>query len=248
MGPVYSFLYDYPVVSVIMLVFAIGMTVDVYHRGVEPFWYWIIWVVPLAGPLVYFFIHPAPEWLNKMGPIFQGGPSLDELRHRVRQSPTLANQLALGQALIGRKNYTEAAPILEEARKVEPDHGQVLYGLAVCQVKSGQAEQAIPYLERILQKDPRWGDDQAAVLLVEVYQELNNQELALARARDLVKQAPSLKHKCLLADILADNGGAAEATTMLEQALADHAYLPAPLRRRGRPWASQAKKILKSLR
>jgi hypothetical protein len=248
MGYVYNFLYDHPVLSLAMLALSIGMTVDVFHRGVEPFWYWIIWVVPLAGPLIYFFVHPGPEWLSKLGPLFHGGPSLDELRHRVRQSPTLANQLALGQALIGRKEYAEAAPLLEEARKVEPDHGQVLYGLAVCYVRLETPRQAIPILERIMQKDPRWGDDQAGVLLVEIHQELGEPEVALRRARDLVKQAPTLKHKCLLAELLAGQGGAQEARTMLEQALADHAYLPAPLRRRNRVWAGQAKRILRTLR
>src|SRR5262249_39056944 len=156
--------------------------------------------IPGVGPFIYFFTYPAKEWLRFLGPLFQPGPSLRELRHRARTSPTLANQLALGQALIGRKEYEEALPLLEEALKIEPDHGQVFYGIAACHARSGRPDQALPYLERILRKDPRWGDDQAACLLVEIHAERSDAETAVAKGRDLVRQAPTLKHKCLLAE------------------------------------------------
>src|SRR5262245_45824302 len=108
MGYVYQLLYDHPLIALALLAFAVWMAVDAYRRGVEPFWYYLILFVPLAGPLVYFFCHPASEWANWLGPLFQSRPGLAELEHRVQQSPTLANQLALGQELIARKSYEVA--------------------------------------------------------------------------------------------------------------------------------------------
>ena len=248
MGYALNLVYDHPVLAAIFVAFAIWMTVEAQRRGAEQFWYWIIWFVPLAGPLVFFVLHVAPDLSGWLGPLLQGGPSLAELEHRAHQAPTLANHLALGQALIARKSYAEAIPSLEAGRKIEPDHAQVLYGLAVCHVRLKQLEDAIPLLEAILRKDPRWGDDQAGVLLVEVHAERQDQATALARARDLVALAPTLKHKCLLAELLVGQGHASEARSMLEQAIQDHVYLPASLRRRNRAWASQAKRILRTMR
>jgi hypothetical protein len=248
MGYVLHLIYDYPILAAALLGFTVWMTVDVHRRGVEPFWYWIIWIVPIAGPFIYFFTHPGPDWATRIGPLFQPKVALAELRHRAQQSPTLANQLALAQALIGRKEYDEALPYLESARKIEPDHGQVLYGIAVCQARSGRLEQAIPLLEAILKKDPRWGDDQAGVLLVEVHAEREDLATALIKARELVQLAPTLKHKCLLAEILIDHGQRGEARTLLDDALRDHYYLPGPLKRRHRAWAGKARSILRGLR
>lgn len=244
---VWDLIHDYPILSVFMLAFTVGMMVDAYRRGAEPFWYWLLWLMPVIGPLFYFFVHPGPELWSKLGPLFQPGVSLNELVHRVEQSPTLANRLALGQALIARKEYTDALSHLEPALKIEPDHGQVLYAIAVCMVRMDRAPEAIPYLERILAKDPRWGDDQAGVLMVEIHQDLGDHATALVKARQLIQLAPTLKHKCLLAEVLLQNGEAREARTMLERALQDHSFLPSPLRRRNRVWARQAKRILKRL-
>jgi hypothetical protein len=178
---------------------------------------------------------------------FQRKVSLEELRYRADQTPTLAHNLALGQALIAKGAYAEAIPILETAHKVEPEHGSVLFALAKCHAGVNQVDHAAAFLERIIKRDPRWSDYDAWRLLIEIHQDAGHHDVAVEKARELVKFAPSLRHKCILGEILIDDGNKGEARALLEQAVADHAFTPAPLRRPNRDWAKRAGKLLKRI-
>src|SRR5262245_27220608 len=195
----------HPVLSVAQAFFMIWMAVDVYRRGAEQFWYWVIFFLPGLGAWVYFFAVVAPT-LSSGGQWtwFQRKASLAELRYRAERTPTLANNLALGQGLIEKGAYAEAIPILESARKVEPEHGSVLFALARCYGRQGSAEQAVAFLKCIIDRDPRWSDYDAWRLLIETHEDAGHVETALLKARELVKIAPTLRHKCILGEILID--------------------------------------------
>src|SRR5216684_1638651 len=149
MGQIYSLMSDYPVLSVIQLAFALWMLVDAHRRGMDYYWFFIIFFVPIAGPLAYFFIFKIHDF-HGWGSLFQRAVPLDELRYRAEQTPTLANHLALAQRLIEQKNYAEALPHLQKAHPMEPGHSQVMYALAVCYTETRQADKSKPLLERII--------------------------------------------------------------------------------------------------
>ena len=188
---IYSLIAEHPVLSLIMLAFSLWMLVDAYHRGVDFFWYWIILLVQPIGALAYFFVFKFQDFRNFKG-WFHRRPGLQELRYRVTQVPTLANQLALGQRLIEKHEYAEALTYLESALTREPDHSQVLYCQAVCYVEMGQPQKGIPFLERIIARDRLWSDYSAWRLLIQARSETDDQEGALKACRDLVKLAPNL--------------------------------------------------------
>jgi hypothetical protein len=74
---------------------------------------------------------------------------------------------------------------------------------------------------------------------------MNEDEGALKTCQDLAKLAPSLRHRCLLAEHLLKAGRTDEARQLLDQALQDHYYAPGPLRRRNRHWAGEARRLQK---
>ncbi len=251
------FIYDlfarYPILGVLQLAFKIWMLYDAYKRRADLIWFLVIFFLPILGPWVYFFVIKVHDFsgFSFSGfnlPSFQPKVSLKELRYRAAQTPSLANHLALAEALIARREYEEAMPHLEQAQKREPDHSQVLYQLAVCHVHNSKPDEAIPLLNRIIDKDPRWSNYSAWHLRIEAHDDLNNSDEALQTCRDLVKLAPTLQHKCLLAEHLLDQGQPDEVTPMLELALQDHSYTPAALRRRNRRWASEARRLLRRVR
>lgn len=241
----YELLANYPILSIAQTAFMVWMLVDVYRRGAEHFWFWVIVFVPVLGAWAYFFAVMAPQLTSGKGFSWQRKASLAELRYRAQQSPTLANNLALGQRLIAKECYDEAQPFLEAAHKVEPEHGAVLFALAQCQAGQGRFEQAEALLERIIQRDPRWSDYEAWRLLIDTHLDANRKGTGLEKARALVKIAPSLRHKCILGEILIDQNQHDEARALLDQALNDHAFTPATLRRPNRAWARQAAKLLR---
>jgi hypothetical protein len=242
----HSYLQAYPLLALAQLAFTLWMLVDAYRRQAEAFWFWVIFLVPLVGPLAYFFsvkagdFHGLPAWS-----LFQRRTPLDELRYRAEHVPTLTNHLALAERLIERGEHAEAVPHLEAARQREPEHGQVLYLLAVCQKELGHPEQALPLLETVLRRDRQFSDYAAWHLLIEMRAACGDRAGALESCRELERQSPTLRHRCLLAENLMAEGQADEAWDLLEKALQEHHYMPGHIRRRNHRWARKARSLQK---
>jgi hypothetical protein len=226
--------------------FTAWMLVDAYRRQADWFWFWIILILQPVGPWIYFFAVKISDFRSLRGlSWFQPRTSLEELRYQAERVPTLASHLALAERLIERKEFAEALPHLEAARAREPEHCQVLYGLAVCSNEQGHPDQAMPLLEQIVARDRRWSDYSAWRLLVAARVQTGDRPGALTACRELVRLAPTLQHQCLLAENLLADGGTQEAHTLLTQALETYRFAPGPSRRRNHRWAKEAKALLK---
>jgi hypothetical protein len=230
--------------------FTVWMLVDATRRGVEPSWYWLIFLVQPVGTWAYFFVYKlkdfprASRWLAD---VFHRRPSLEELHHRLEQSPTPANWLELGQRLVEREEYAEALPHLQAALEREPEHCWTLFLLALAHRGLGHPEQAVAPLEKLVARHAGWKDYKAWHLLIAVCEQSGDQVRAVARCRELVRIAPSLENKCLLAVHLVKAGEKAEAQKIVEQALADYRYQTGVSRRRDGRWVGQAKQLLKQI-
>jgi hypothetical protein len=236
-------------------IFAIWMLVDAYRRGVDYFWFFVIFFIPYIGPLVYFFAIKINDFRIVRGDAVNSSvqglfayftrPSLDELKFRAKQSPTFANHLALAERLIESKDYAAAVPPLEAALERETEHGQVLYDLARCKIELGAASEAVPLLRRILQKDRHWSNYRAWRLLIEAQTAAGDADGALSTARELAQLTQSLEHRCLFAERLLTNGQNEEARKVLDESLAEYQFSSGQSRSRNRRWASMARRLQK---
>jgi hypothetical protein len=235
---------EYPYLWIAQAILTIWLLVDAYRRGAEGFWFWVILLFQPLGAWVYFFAVKLGDFRGLgYSSLFRRGPSLAELRYRAEHIPTLASRLALAQRLIERQEYEEAVPHLEAAWKTEPDHGQVLYSLALCRTRLGQPDQALPLLERLLERDPRWSNYRGWHLLIEARTERGDHAGALKGCRELARLSPTLENQCLLAEYLFAEGSDEEAHILLDRALRDHSFAPSPVRWRNRRWARQARRL-----
>lgn len=236
------------VLSLLQLAFTIWMMVDAYHRGVEVYWYWIILFFQPIGAWVYFFAVKLPTFRRRSTVRWnfsgQGRQSLDQLRYAVARAPTIANRIALAQRLMEKGEHGEAIPLLETVHAVEPDFLLVLHALAECRLATNHAEQAVAPLERLIQRDPRWGDYRAWRTLIQVHQSRGQPADVLATCREFTKRVPTLENKCQLAEFLLDNERSKEAMQLLEDALEDLKYAPWSARWRNRRWSRRAYQLL----
>lgn len=226
--------------------FTIWMLVDAYRRQADTVWFWVIFLVPFVGAWAYFFAVKLGDFTSLGG--WFGGPrrlSLDELRYRAEQAPTLASQLELAECLMDRRQHGEAVPLLESALKREPEHCQVLYALAFCHTELGHPEKALPLLDQVMLRDRCWSDYRAWRLQIAARGQAGDGTGALEVSRELVRLAPTLEHRCLLAERLLAEGQPEEASAVLEESLEAHRYAPGPIRRRNRRWVSRARALRK---
>ena len=109
-------LADYPYLALAQMAFMVWMVVDAYTRRVEHFSLWVIIFVPVLGAWAYFFTFKAADFRHlSLANVFHRRPSLDELRYRAEQTPTLTAHLELAERLIEKGSYGEAIPHLEAA-------------------------------------------------------------------------------------------------------------------------------------
>ncbi len=242
-----EYLWDHPFLWYAQAGFTVWMLIDAYRRQTEYYWLWVILFFQPIGAWAYFLLVKRHDFGSIGGVSLLGPrrPSLDELRYRAEQTPTLTTRLELAEALIERGRHVEAMPYLEAALKVESDHCQVLYFLALCWTEQGEPAKALPLLDRIMARDRAWSDYRGWRLLIASRVQTGDGVGALALSRDLARVAPTLQHRCLLAErLMADNLND-EARAMLEESLESHRYAPGHVRRRNRKWASHAKQLLK---
>lgn len=245
---IFEFIFYHPYFSLVQTAFMIWMLVDAYRRGVEYYWYFIIFFFPAVGPLVYFFTIKIGDFRgSKLGGWFHRPVPLQELRYRVETAPTLTNQLALAERLIERREFAEAVPLLQDVLKREPDHATALYSMALCRKEQGTPDEALALLDKLVAKDARWSNYKGWQLLIECRTLVGDRPAALASCRELVRLAPFLPNQCLLAEHLVAAGQTDEARTLLDRALQDYSFAPGYVRRRDRRWASQARSLQKQV-
>jgi hypothetical protein len=234
----------------LQLAFTVWMLIDASRRGVESSWYPFVLLVQPFGAWSYFFVHKikdypkASRWLSDL---FRWRPSLEELRHRLNQSATPANALALAERLVEVEDYAEAVPHLETVLRREPEHCRALFLLALSRRGLGHPREAVAPLEKLVSHHPAWMDYRAWRVLIAVCQESGDDAGALERCRGLVRAAPIMEHKWLLAVHLVKAGEKAEARQLVERALEDYRYLTGMSRRRDGRWVGKARQILKEI-
>jgi hypothetical protein len=245
MGFVQQFIHDYPALAIAAVGLTVWALVDLATRQVPQFWVWVILLLPGVGALAYLIGVVRPNLRNLGGSWFTSRPSLDELRYRVEQAPTLTNHLALAERLIEGRDFAAAIPHLEEAHKREPDHGQVLYSLAYCHVEEGRPTVAVPLLEHLTKHDPRWWHYTGWHLLITAQEEAGDRAAAIASCRELVRLSSTLQHCCMLAEHLLQEGQSGEVPGILQRALQDYEFTTGAIRRQNRRWAGEARRLLR---
>jgi hypothetical protein len=247
MDMLWSLLLAHPWLALLQAAFIVWMAVDASQRDdAAPAWFWVILLLPVVGSWVYFFaikIHDflKPDFLAWL----RGRPSLDELRYRAEHMPTLVNHFNLSMRLMEQGHHAEALGHLEAALKMEPEHGKVLFFLARCHKENGQPAQAIPILQSLLAREPRWSNYVGWKLLIDVQTLTGDMPGAVHSCRELARLEGTLENTCRLADHLMKAGQTMEARAVLEKALRDHDFAPAALRRRNRRWAREARRLLR---
>ena len=232
--------------------FTIWMLIDANRRGVESIWFWIIFLFQPLGPWAYFFTHKIGDFTRSgfstswFSNLFTRRPSLEELRYRANQSPTVMGRLELAHRLFEIHEYEEAMPHLKAVLAHEPDLGSALYALAVCHRENGQPGEAVPLLQKMLKQRANWKDYMAWHTLIDTHQKAGQLQEAADEARKLDQAAPSLEHKCLLAHCLDNAGDKAGARLVLEKGLEEYRFTPNPTRQ-DRRWVGKTKRLLKDL-
>ena len=101
---------------------------------------------------------PGLEWLKPLFGFLDKPTSIQELRHHAEETPSLANQVSLAQALHDADEFEEAAKLFEDVLARDSTSPDGLYGLGVSRVGLGDDEGAIEPLRQLVDSEPSHHD------------------------------------------------------------------------------------------
>lgn len=229
-------------------VFMLWMLVHAVRSRAEYYWFLIIFMP--FGEWAYFFAvrirEPDMSWLRDVLS-YRRPPQLRDLRYRFRESPSLANKLALAQGLHDGGHYDEAAGLFGELVAAAPDDSEASYGLGLCREELGDPEGAVCQYRSLIERHRSFRDYAVVVRLAEVLWKMERREEALQTLAALVETSPRTSHRVIHAHHLAEDGRVTEARSVVDDALLYYAHAPRYVKRRYWRWALSARHLRREL-
>jgi hypothetical protein len=227
----------------LVLAFKIWMAIDAGRRRLEYYWFMIIFFVPF-GAVVYFFVHKLDEFnLHKLVTLFRSPPTIDQLKYRYRDSPSLDNRLALAHGLAEMGRHVEAIVEFEGILASRPDEHAALWGLGMSRAALGELEEASAELAKLVSAAPSYNDWEPWAMLAGIQHKRGLRSESLETLRTLVRKSSRADHQMLLAEALIAAERYEEAEVMLERICEDHDHAPDFVRRRDRRVVARARRL-----
>jgi hypothetical protein len=219
------------------------------RRRPDTYWIWIILFLGPIGALVYLFAEAVPDLglLRGSLKVFPRRKRIREVELMVRDNPSSGNYEELGDLYMDDGKLPQARAAFDRAIAARADTLDPFYRRGVCDLLMGDAAAALPDLERVVAKEPRYDFDRAAGLLAHAYAQTGQKERAESLFREVTARSTSSETYLNFADLLAAEGQNAEAREWAQRVLDKRPVLPGYQRRLQRPWFRRARKILKQL-
>ncbi len=219
------------------------------RRRPDTYWIWVILFLGPIGALVYLFAEAVPDLglLRGSLKVFPRRKRIRELELMVRDNPSTGNYEELGDLYMDDGKLAQARAAFDRAISARADTLDPFYRRGVCAILMGDAAAALPDLERVVSKEPRYDFDRAAGLLAHTYAQTGQQQRAESLFREVTARSTSSEAYLNFADLLAAEGHNAEAREWAQRVLDKRPVLPGYQRRLQRPWFRRARKLLKQL-
>lgn len=239
----FSFLFPWGV-----LLQALAM-VHFIRRRPDTIWLWVIIFLGPLGAFVYLLIEVVPD-LALLRDSMEGVKRRKRINHLeaiVLQNSAAGNFEELGDLYLDEKNYAKALACYDKAISPRTDSLDPIYRRGVAKIHLKDFAGAVPDLEHVTARDPKYDFHRATALLGHAYAntgEPDNADALFKRATDLSTSSETYLN---YATFLAAQNRGTEAREWAQKILEKKPTMPRYLQRRERPWFRQAKALLKRL-
>ena len=219
------------------------------RRRPNTYWLYIIIFLGAIGALVYLFAEALPD-VSLLNDAYKGvgrRKRVAALELAIRDNPSGGNYEELGELLMEDGKFKAAREAFDKAIAARIDTPDAFYRRGACALKLGEAQAAIPDLERVVARQPDYDFNRAPALLAHAYALTGQKERAEQLFRRVTVTSTLSETYLNFADMLFADGRPAEAREWAQKVLDKSPTMPRYLRRRERPWFARARKLLKQL-
>jgi hypothetical protein len=219
------------------------------RRRPDTYWLYIILIGGSLGAIVYIFVEVLPDFglLRGTLKIFPRRRRIRELEAIVIDNPSAGNYEELADLYLEEGKYQRARECYNKAISSRTDSPDPFYRRGLAEIELGDFPAALPDLERVVVKDPKYDFYRASGLLAHTYAKLGQPEKADALFQKTVEISTASETYLNYASFLSSQGRTSEAREWAQRVLAKKPTLPGYLKRRERPWFRRAKGLLKQL-
>ena len=219
------------------------------RRRPDSYWLFIIIFLGPLGAAVYIFMEVLPD-LGLLRHSFEGFPRRKRIRMLealVLDNPAAGNYEELGDLYLDEGNFARARECYDKAISSRADLPDAFYRRGICEIQLGDFAAALPDLEHVVARDPKYDSHRAAGLLAHVYANTGQIEKADELFQQVTQRSTLSETYYNYARFLASQNRTAEAREWTQRILAKKPTMPGYLRRRERPWFRRASVLLKRL-
>jgi hypothetical protein len=217
------------------------------RRRPDTYWLWIIIFGSGLGAFIYICVEMLPE-IGMVGRSFQVFPRRSRIRRLealVLDNPSAGNYEELADLYFEDGKYQKARDCYNRAISTRTDSPDPFYRRALCELKLGDYVAAVPDLQHVLTRDPRYDYDRAAGLLADALAKTGQTEAAQAMFERVVQTSTLSETLVNYAEFLKSQGKLAEGREWAQRVLTRKKTLPGYLKRRERPWFRKAAALAK---
>jgi hypothetical protein len=218
-------------------------------RRPEGYWLYIIIFGGVLGAGVYMLVEVIPD-LGLLRGAFQrfGKRSrIRDLEIQILDNPSAGNLEELAELNFEQGNYRQAREALNQAISQRSDSPHAFYLRAKSALAMGDYADAIPDLDFVVQRDPKFDYYRATGLLGDAYARTGNLESAAKYFAPAAQFSTTPETLYNYANYLKLLGRKEEALEWAQKLAAKKRTLPSYMRRVERPWLRKGKALQKEL-
>lgn len=237
----------FPWWGIILQVIAI---VHFIRRRPDGYWLWIIIFLGGLGALIYIVAEVIPDagLLRQSFKVFPRRKRIHELESAILDNPSAGNYEELADLYLEERKFSRARQCYDKAISSRTDSPDPFYRRGITEIEMGDFGAAVPDLERVVAKDPKYDFQRAAALLAHAYANSGQPAKAEALFQEITKVSTSSETYYNYACLLASQRRIGEAREWAKRILDKKPTMPAYQRRRERPWFRRANALLLRLR
>jgi hypothetical protein len=220
-----------------------------FRRRPENYWFYIIIFGGFIGAAAYLVVEAIPD-LGLLRGTFQGfgrRSRIKALEIQILDNPSPGNYEELGELLLEQKQYEKGRKAFNQAISARNDSPHAFYHRGQCSLGLGDFAAAIPDLELVVAKDPKFDYYRAAGLLADAYARIGRLDLAAPLFDNVTQFSTTPETLYNYANFLMLQNRPAEARAWTQKLLAKKRTLPRYMQRVERPWFRKAKSPEKDL-